>query len=160
MQRRRVFLFVLPVLVLAMWAALAAAADRQVEPISQEELAALMQGGDGDCKCLIVAMASWCGPCRKELPYLDRLHHEYKDEGLRLVGISLDFGGPEAMQPIVDEYGVDFPVYWAGEQPMRTYNLTAVPTLFVIKEGQVVKRIQGASSEEELERIVRQLLGK
>jgi len=127
-----------------------------VERIEPADLDALMSSKD--CRCVIVAMAAWCGPCRKELPTLNSLYRRYKGRGLRMIGISLDVDGPEAMQRIVDTAGVNFPIYWAGDNPVHTYNIIAMPALFFIRDGEVVEKIVGKRTERYLERKIDEFL--
>ena len=127
-----------------------------VEHIKPSKLDELMK--DKDCQCLIVAMAAWCGPCKEELPILIKLNDKYKSQGLKMIGISLDMGGPQAMQPIVETFGVDFPVYWAGEEAIYKHNVIAMPTLFLVKNGEIVERIVGKRSEAFLDEKIRDFL--
>ncbi|MEF3698373.1 TlpA family protein disulfide reductase [Desulfolutivibrio sp.] len=99
---------------------------------------------------VLVAMASWCGPCKAELPHLVKLHKHYHGQGLALYGVSVDFAGAQAMQPMVNRFGVEFPVYWVGEAGVEHYGFNPIPMLVFIQNGQVVYRLQGAHSEEEL----------
>jgi thiol-disulfide isomerase/thioredoxin len=133
----------------------AAAGDR-VRAISEKELQQLMEGSGG--KSVLVAVASWCSPCRKELPALNRLFEKYREQGLSVAAISVDAAGPEAMQPIVDQLALKFPVYWTGETALRDYNIVAVPTLFIIKDGRTVERLLGQRSEKFLEKKIQKLL--
>jgi len=134
-----------------------AASNNIVERIGLADLDKLIK--DKDCQCLIVAMAAWCGPCRKELKPLSKLYDKYKDRGLKVVGISLDLDGPEAMQRILEKAKVSFPVYWAGEEPVRKYNIFALPMLLFIKNGEEVERVVGKRSEKFLDRKIRDFLG-
>jgi thiol-disulfide isomerase/thioredoxin len=127
-----------------------------VERIEPGKLDELMM--DEDCQCLIVAMAAWCGPCKEELPILVKLNDKYRNQGLTMIGISLDMGGPQAMQPIVEAFGVDFPVYWAGEEAIYKYDVIAMPTLFLVKNGEIVERIVGKRSEAFLDEKIRDFL--
>ena len=112
-----------------------------------------------DCRCLIVAMAAWCKPCRKELPVLADLYTRYRDRGLEIVGISLDLEGPEALQPIIDKAKVNFPVYWVGEEAIETHDIYAIPMLFLVREGKVVEKIPGKRSKNYLEKKIKELIG-
>ena len=111
-----------------------------------------------DSQCLIVAMAAWCAPCREELPTLNKLYSRYHERGLQLFGISLDLEGPSAMQPVVDRMKVNFPVYWVGEEAVEAYAITAMPVIFVVKDGQIVERIIGRRQEKFLDRKIRDFL--
>ena len=134
-----------------------AAPRNEVVPISAEQLKALMQGEENGPH-LLVAVASWCGPCRKELPVINRLFQKYRSQGLSVAAVSLDADGPKAMQPVVDELKLAFPVYWSGPKPARKYNIIGVPTLFLIKNGKTVEKVIGQRSEKILEEKVRALL--
>jgi thiol-disulfide isomerase/thioredoxin len=107
---------------------------------------------------MVVAMASWCRPCREELPILDALYGKYREQGFKIVGISLDEGGPDAMQPVVDKAKVSFPVYWVGDQAVEKFDIYAVPMLYFIKDGRVVEKIPGKRSESYLDKKIRKLL--
>jgi len=112
------------------------------------------------CPLMLVAMASWCGPCREELPILQRMYEKYKDKGLRIIGISLDIGGPSAMQPLVDQMGLDFPVYWGGEKVAVEYRISAIPLTYIVKNGEIVEKILGGRGEAFIEDKIVSLLGE
>ncbi|UCH06607.1 MAG: TlpA family protein disulfide reductase [Deltaproteobacteria bacterium] len=125
----------------------------RIEPSKLDELI-----NNKDCQCLIIAMAAWCGPCKEELQTLIKLNDKYKSQGLKMIGISLDMGGPQAMQPIVETFGVNFPVYWAGDEAIYKYNVIAMPTLFMVKNGEIVERIVGKRSDAFLDEKIRGFL--
>jgi thiol-disulfide isomerase/thioredoxin len=127
-----------------------------IEKINQQDLDSLMKNKEN--RSLVVAMASWCGPCRDELPFLVRLNSKYKEKGLKIVGISLDSGGPEAMQKVADRAKVNFPIYWAGEEAAERYGIYAIPMLYLIKNGKVIDKIPGQQSESALEKKINGLL--
>lgn len=158
-KKRKALVLALPLLALVIFFVghTHSASSSIVEPIGLADLDKLMK--DKDCQCLIVAMAAWCGPCREELKPLSKLYDEYKDQGLKLIGISLDLDGPEAMQRILEKAKVSFPVYWAGEEPVRKYNIFAMPMLLFIKNGEEVERVVGKRSEKFLDRKIRDFLG-
>jgi peroxiredoxin len=90
--------------------------------------------------------ATWCGPCRRELPALQSLHQELAHEGLEVVAVSVDAGDPESVARFARERGVTFPiVHDPGEDVARRYGTTAWPTTFVIdRKGRRVYRVAGA----------------
>ena len=133
-----------------------AASGDKVTPVTKSDIEALIR--NQQCPVVIVAMASWCSPCRKELPALNRLYEKYKGKGLSIIGISLDVGGPTAMQSIVDDMQITFPVYWGGEKMTAEYGISAVPLLMLSKNGAIVERIIGRRSEEFLEKKITALL--
>ncbi len=152
----RVCLKILPVLFFCLLAATPAwSVPVTVTPVSLADFDVLLAQTE---HCVVVAMASWCGPCKTELPYLVRLYREFKKHGLVLFGLSLDFAGAQAMQPVVNKYGVDFPVYWAGEAAVGHYGLNPIPMLVFFRNGRVVDHVQGVHDEEELRTILSDFL--
>jgi len=127
-----------------------------VQKIEQKELDRLMKSSES--RSLVVAMASWCGPCRDELPLLVRMNNKYKDKGLKIIGISVDVDGTEAMQKIADRMKVNFPIYWAGEEAAEKYGIYAIPMLYLIRNGKVIDKIPGQQSEASLEKKIGKLL--
>ena len=93
--------------------------------------------------CLVVVMAAWCHPCIEELPHLNALDRKYRPQGLKTVGISLDYAGPQAMQPIIDDLKVGFPIYWTGEAAIEKYAITKIPLLIFVRNGRILRRVQG-----------------
>jgi thiol-disulfide isomerase/thioredoxin len=111
-----------------------------------------------DSRYVVAIMASWCAPCIDELPTLNRLHARYQSRGLHLIGLSIDFAGPEAIQPVVDRLGVVFPVYWYGDKAVEDFGLSAIPMLFFVRNGQIVEKLPGRRPEAFLEKKFRQFL--
>ena len=103
--------------------------------------------GDRKNRLVMVFMAAWCGPCIEELPTLNKLHQKFNDQGLKIIGISIDLDGPEAMQPILNELKIDFPVYWYGEKAVEKFALFAIPMIILVRGGEIVERIHGRTSE-------------
>lgn len=127
-----------------------------VQPIEEAALNDLIHNTDNT---LIVSfMAAWCGPCIDELPALNRLYRKYKDQGLTLIGISIDFAGAAAMQPIITKLKIEFPIYWYGEKAIPKFNLVAIPLLLIIKQGEIVERLPGLRSEEFLDSRANEIL--
>jgi thiol-disulfide isomerase/thioredoxin len=127
-----------------------------VQPIEEAALDDLINNKN---EALIVSfMAAWCGPCIDELPALNNLYRKYKDQGLRVIGISIDLEGAVAMQPVVNKLKIEFPVYWYGEKAIQKFNLTAIPLLLVIKRGKIVERLPGRRPDKFLERKVQEIL--
>ena len=128
-----------------------ATAANAVSKIDSERLDDLLNGRKG--RYVLITMAAWCAPCKKELPVVNKLYAEFKDRGLDIVGISLDAEGPQAMQPLVDKFDVAFPVYWAGEAAVFKYEIFKIPMLLFAKDGKVVERLYGNQAESSLRKI-------
>ena len=114
--------------------------------------------GDKQNRLALVFMAAWCAPCIDELPTLNTLHKKYKDQGLEIIGISIDLDGPDAMQPVVSALKIDFPVYWYGEQAVEKFALFAIPMMLLVKKGEIVERIHGRRPDSFLDEKFRSLL--
>ncbi len=120
-----------------------------VQSISIDQMDGIIRNS-GDC--LMVVMAAWCYPCIEELPALKALDQKYRREGLRIVGLSLDYAGPQAMQSILAQHKIQFPVYWAGEAAIKKYTITKIPLLVFFRDGREVKRLQGQRDRATLEK--------
>jgi thiol-disulfide isomerase/thioredoxin len=132
-----------------------AISQNKVIPIDSSGIKKLMNGKG--CPLLIVATAAWCAPCREELPILNKMYLKYKDQGLKVVAISLDIA-PSDMQRIVDKLDIKFPVYWGGDKMAFGYSIFGVPTILVMKAGEVAERIIGKRSEKFLEEKIARLV--
>ncbi len=111
-----------------------------------------------DSRYAVVIMASWCAPCIDELPTLNKLYTRYRSQGMQVIGLSIDFAGPEAIQPVVDKLGVLFPVYWYGEKAVEDFELFAIPMLLLVKNGRIVEKLPGRRTEKFLDKKFRQFL--
>lgn len=82
--------------------------------------------------------ATWCGPCRQEMPLLDDLYARYGRVGFSLLGVNIDDDARRAMQ-MIDELGVNFPVLFDDTKEVsRLYQVEAMPvTVLVDREGTV-----------------------
>jgi len=90
--------------------------------------------------------ATWCPPCRKEIPDLIALHKKHGND-LVVVGVSLDENGPAAVKSFVAKNGINYPVVMGDQRTASAYGgITAIPTTFVIdREGRIVGGIQGGA---------------
>jgi peroxiredoxin len=81
---------------------------------------------------LVNFWATWCPPCREEMPALERLHRRHKDRGLILVAISLDTD-PKVVPPYVKASGLTFPIALDPKAEVANkYGVRALPSSFVI----------------------------
>ena len=94
--------------------------------------------------------ATWCGPCRVEMPGMENLYRRYRSEGLEILAVSLDKGSSDKVQAFADEYQLSFPVLLDKDgQVERRYNSITIPTTYVIdKKGMVVAEVDGAKNWE------------
>ncbi len=82
--------------------------------------------------------ATWCGPCRQEMPLLDELYARYQRVGFNLLGVNIDDDSRRAMN-MVEELGVSFPVLFdARKEVSKLYEVDAMPvTVIVDRKGTV-----------------------
>ena len=82
--------------------------------------------------------ATWCGPCRQEMPLLDELYSRYERVGFRLLGVNIDDNSSKAMN-MVQELGVSFPVLFDSSKSVsKLYEVDAMPvTVLIDREGTV-----------------------
>jgi len=82
--------------------------------------------------------ATWCGPCRQEMPLLDELYTRYARVGFTLLGVNIDDDSQKAMN-MVGELGVNFPVLFDDRKEVsKLYDVDAMPvTVIIDREGKV-----------------------
>jgi peroxiredoxin len=90
--------------------------------------------------------ATWCGPCRVEMPGMENLYRRYRSQGLEILAVSLDKGSSDKVQKFADEYRLSFPVLLDSEGQVESrYHTLTIPTTFVIdKKGMIVAEVDGA----------------
>ena len=81
---------------------------------------------------LLDFFATWCAPCRVEIPGFIELYHKYQSKGFVVVGISTDHFGLEVVKPFVEELGIDYPVLIGNQEVMKTYRVVGLPTNFIL----------------------------
>jgi len=110
---------------------------------------------------LINFWASWCGPCRVEMPHLNRLHDKYKASGFMVLGVNID-DDPRHGAATAVRWGLRFPVLLdASKAVTRTYDLGAMPsTVLVDRDGRIRHLHRGYRDglELEYERQIRELI--
>ncbi|MDP3774867.1 MAG: TlpA disulfide reductase family protein [Gemmatimonadales bacterium] len=96
---------------------------------------------------LLNVWATWCEPCRIEMPSFERLHQELGPQGLRIVAVSIDEAGPDVVREFQREYGLTFQILHDRSRAIeRTYQTTGVPESFVLnREGRIMKKVIGAT---------------
>ncbi len=91
---------------------------------------------------LLNIWATWCGPCKKEMPSMEKLHQEFASQGLAVVAVSVDNPNMEtAIRDFVKEYALTFDVLYDREGLFRQiYPYTGVPETYVIDKSGIVRR--------------------
>lgn len=101
---------------------------------------------------LVNFWATWCGPCRREIPELVRLKEEYGSKGFEILGISVDEEGFEIVNPFLNDYDINYPIviddYTYGNKLGGVY---MIPTTYLIdREGNIIFRKIGEIKVKEI----------
>ena len=113
---------------------------------------------------LLNVWATWCGPCREEMPSMEKLYREFGPQGLEIVAISIDDPGTEkAILTFAKEYGITFEILHDPDKiTAKHYQVTGYPESFIIgKEGTIRRKVFAAAdwSSETNRVLIRELLG-
>ena len=93
---------------------------------------------------LLNIWATWCGPCRREIPELERLHQDKAAEGLVVLGLSME--EPETQRPFVEELGVSYPLLTTnGDIPDIFSTVARYPSNFLIDRKGELRRAPGVA---------------
>jgi len=108
---------------------------------------------------LIDFWATWCPPCRAEVPGLVELQKELGPKGFTVIGVSLD-DGPEVVRQFAAKFKVDYPLVMGNEAVVTAFGgVEGIPTKFLIdRSGKIVSRQVGGAEKAEIERQIRPLL--
>lgn len=96
---------------------------------------------------LLNVWATWCVPCRQEIPELQALHEEHAEDGLRVVGVTVDSRSAEAeVRRFIDDFGMTYDVWWDPDQTaVATFEAVGVPlTVLIDRDGRITWRHIGA----------------
>ncbi|MGQ9524344.1 MAG: peroxiredoxin family protein [Armatimonadota bacterium] len=102
---------------------------------------------------VISFFATWCPPCRMEMPHLQKLSTKYGKKDVVFLAVSVDAPGTD-LKPFIQQYRLTFPVLHDTKgAAAKAYNVEAIPLLVIVdKKGRIVERIEGF--EPDMERSV------
>lgn len=88
--------------------------------------------------------ATWCGPCRMEMPSMEALYRRLKDRGFEVLAVN-NREREKDVSAFMDQYGLSFPALLDSGRAARIYGITAFPTTYVIdREGMIITRVVGS----------------
>ncbi len=104
--------------------------------------------------------ATWCGPCKIEIPWFMQMERQNKDRGFEVVGVAMDDEGWEAVKPFISQLGVNYRVVIGNDTTAQMYGgVDALPTTFLIdRAGRIAAVHIGLTSKKDFEDGVEQLL--
>ncbi|MCI0707518.1 MAG: TlpA family protein disulfide reductase [Ignavibacteriae bacterium] len=109
---------------------------------------------------LVNFWATWCGPCKAEIPDFMEVYSSYKSKGFEIVGIALDEEGWEVVKPYSDKQKINYPIV-LGDGPLayKYGGIEAIPTSFLVdQDGYIVGKRIGLLQKELLENSLKKLL--
>jgi cytochrome c biogenesis protein CcmG/thiol:disulfide interchange protein DsbE len=106
--------------------------------------------------------ATWCPPCREEIPGFVKLQKEYGDDGLTIVGVSMDDGGFSTVRPFADKMDINYPLVMDDGKVGRAYGpVRALPSTFVVGPDGMIQHVRsGYLPEAQLRAWVKPLLDR
>lgn len=95
---------------------------------------------------LLNIWATWCAPCVEEMPSMEKLHQELQGEDFKILAVSIDTSGAEAVAPFMKKHNLNFTVLLDAKETIKgPYQTTGVPESFIIdREGIIVEKVIGA----------------
>jgi thiol-disulfide isomerase/thioredoxin len=104
--------------------------------------------------------ATWCGPCKVEMPWFVELQKQYGAQGLQIVGVAMDDASKEDIAKFAKDMGVNYPILIGKESVGDEYGgVVALPeTFFIGRDGKVVDKIIGLKGKAEIEDTIKKAL--
>jgi thiol-disulfide isomerase/thioredoxin len=104
--------------------------------------------------------ATWCGPCKIEMPWFVDLQKQYGPQGLQIVGVAMDDASKDDIAKFAKEMGVNYPILIGKEAVGDQYGgVPALPETFIIgRDGKIVDKIIGLRGKSEIEDSIKKAL--
>ena len=104
--------------------------------------------------------ATWCGPCKIEIPWFMEFEQQWKDRGFAVVGVSMDEDGWNVVKPYIQQYKVNYRILLGNDQVGEIYGgVESLPTTFLIdRQGKIASVHIGLSGKDEFKYAINQLL--
>ncbi len=104
--------------------------------------------------------ATWCGPCKIEMPWFVDLQNQYGSQGLQIVGVAMDDASKEDIGKFAKDMGVNYPILIGKDSVGDQYGgVPALPETFLIsRDGKIVDKIIGLKGKAEIEDAIKNAL--
>jgi thiol-disulfide isomerase/thioredoxin len=106
--------------------------------------------------------ATWCQPCKIEMPWFEQLQKQYAPDGLQVIGVAMDDASKEDVAKFAKNLGVDYPILLGKENVGDAYGgVQFLPaTFYVGHDGRVVDKVFGLKGRDEIEDLIKKTLGR
>lgn len=135
------------------------AKDFQVTDLKGEELSLEKYRGQ---VVLLDFWATWCGPCKDEMPHVKKAYEKYKDQQFEIIGISLDRAKPP-LEAYIQKEGIEWPQFLDhGGTIAKMYNVRGIPATFLIDSEGIIRKVnlRGNALENAVAELVTENLAK
>ncbi|MEO8724870.1 MAG: redoxin domain-containing protein [Acidobacteriaceae bacterium] len=104
--------------------------------------------------------ATWCGPCKIEMPWFVALENQYRAQGLEIIGVSMDDSGKDGVEKFAQQMGLNYTVVMGKDSVGEAYGgVEGLPTTFYIgRDGKVIDSVSGLISKSEIEDNIKKAL--
>jgi len=104
--------------------------------------------------------ATWCPPCREEIPHFVELYNQYKDQGLEIIGVSMDQSPERIIPGFIEKNNINYTILFGEDKVYDLYGgINAIPTTFIVdKEGNLVRKYVGYREKGVFEQDIKELL--
>jgi cytochrome c biogenesis protein CcmG/thiol:disulfide interchange protein DsbE len=104
--------------------------------------------------------ATWCTPCRAEIPAFVKLREQYHDRGFEIIGVSLDEDATEAVARFAKNLKINYPIAMGNPEIVQAYGpIESIPMTFIIdRQGRLYGFIRGMVAHDQFEKIITPLL--
>jgi len=111
---------------------------------------------------LVNFWATWCGPCREEIPSLIKLRENLGKDGFEVIGIAMDEGGRAAISRFSKKVGITYPLALGTPKVARAFGgIIGIPQSFLVdREGRIVKSYAGLIDHDVLEQDIMKLIAR
>ncbi len=111
---------------------------------------------------LINFWATWCGPCREEIPSLIKLMADHQQQGFEIIGISMDLGSRQTVAKFAQKLSINYPLAMGTPKVARSFGgIIGIPQSFLVdRQGNIVKSYAGMIDHDVLEKDISTLVAK
>ena len=111
---------------------------------------------------LLDFFATWCPPCRNEIPHFIEMQKQFAARGFTMLGVAFDQQGAAVVKPFARQAGVNYPLALGDSQVAQAYGgVDALPTTFLIgRDGRILQTYVGYTDQADFEQAIQSALGK